>query len=73
MISIPVDSIEKPITVVDYCAGVYRCESLAEVQAYGEACPEWVRQDERFTKAVAVKLADLRSKAAGTRSKRAAA
>lgn len=61
MISIPVDTVEKHITVVDYCAGVYRCESLAEVQAYGEGCPEWVRQDERFGKAVAVKLADLRS------------
>lgn len=64
MIAVPVDTHEKPITVVDYCAGVYRCDSLAEVQVYGEACPEWVRQDERFTKAVSVKLADLRSRRA---------
>lgn len=73
MIAVPIDTPEKPITVVDYCAGVYRCESLAEVQAYGEGCPEWVRQDERFGKAVATQLASLRSKDAGARSKRAAA
>lgn len=67
MISIPVDTVEKPITVVDYCAGVYRCESLAEVQVYSSGCPEWVRKDERFGRAVAVRLADLRSRAAGSR------
>lgn len=56
-------TIEKPLTAIDYCAGLEQCISVAEVKRYAEkVVPTWARQDERFTKAVAKRLASIKAK-----------
>lgn len=64
MIAVPVSTVEKPLTAIDYCACLSQCVSLAEVGRFGEACPEWVRADERFTRAVAARLAAIKGRKA---------
>jgi hypothetical protein len=46
-----------PLT--DAMLSVTRCSSLTALSALGESLPEAVRADERFTKAVAVRLREL--------------
>jgi hypothetical protein len=61
-VNVPQPSIEKPITVVDYCAGLAECITVAEVARYSAACPDAVRADERFTRAVAGRLAGIKGR-----------
>ncbi len=54
-------TLEKPLTTIDYIAALEQCVSIAEVQRYAGDLPLWVREDERFTKAVAKRLAAIKS------------
>lgn len=56
-------TIEKPLTTIDYIAALEQCVSITEVQRYAERVPMWVRQDDRFTKATAQRLAAIRKAA----------
>lgn len=64
MIDIPVHTIEKPITIVDYIAHLQKCENVIEVGMFGQLCPMEIRQDDRFAKAVAGKLAEIHGRKA---------
>ena len=62
MITVPVETIEKPLTAIDYCAALQACASVDEVRQFGDECPMAIRQDERFARAVAQKLAAIHEK-----------
>lgn len=64
MINVPVETIEKPLTAIDYCAALQACASVTEVGQFGDQCPMHIRQDERFAKAVAQKLAAIHDRKA---------
>lgn len=59
MINVPVETVEKPLTAIDYCAALQGCTTVTEVGQFGEQCPLHIRQDERFAKAVQAKLAAI--------------
>lgn len=48
------------LTVVDACAQITRCQSVAEMSAYVEKLPDSIKQDERVTRAVKNRIQDLR-------------
>lgn len=56
MIPVLKSTIEKPLTAVDYCAGLLLCVTITEVQEFCKQAPLEVRQDERFAKAVKQRL-----------------
>jgi hypothetical protein len=60
-VNVPVWTIEKPITVIDYIAGLAQCITPSEVMRYSGACPESIRNDERFAKGVADRLVNIRA------------
>ena len=62
MIQVPQSTAEKPLTAIDYIAALEQCTSITEVQRFGEQVPIDVRHDDRFTKAVATKLAAINHK-----------
>lgn len=62
MIEVPVSTVEKPLTAVDFCAVLEQCSSVDEVRDFGERVPMDIRQDERFTRAVQRRLASINSK-----------
>ena len=64
MIAIPQPTIEKPLTAIDYIAHLEQCAYVALVSAYAEAVPDHIREDERFTRAVASRLAALKARKA---------
>lgn len=63
VIEVPRSTIEKPLTAIDYCACLDQCINAAEVRSFAERCPVEIRQDERFTKAVAARLHNIRKRA----------
>lgn len=62
MIPVPVSTIEKPLTAIDYIAVMEQCSSVSDVADYAQRCPDHVRNDERFTRAVARRLAAIKEK-----------
>ena len=58
--NVPQSTIEKPLTVVDYIAGLAACTSIETIGDYANACPLEVRQDFRFERAVAGRMADIK-------------
>ena len=62
MIPVPVSTIEKPLTAIDFIASLQQCISVAQVASYGERVPEEIKKDERFAKAVAARLAAIHEK-----------
>lgn len=64
MINVPQSTIEKPLTAIDYIAALDGCTTKTEVRRFAEQCPVAVRNDERFTRAVAAKLAAVKSRKA---------
>ena len=60
MVEVPVSTVEKPLTALDYIACLVQCNSIEEVRDYAERCPLEIRQDERFTRSVAWRLAEIR-------------
>lgn len=61
MIDVPVSTPDKPLTPIDFIACLEQCGSHTEVAHFAERCPLDVRQDERFTRAVAKRLADIKA------------
>lgn len=64
MIAVPVPTVEKPLTVIDFIAGLYQCASITEVQAYSDQVPPAYREDERYARAVAQQLAAIKEREA---------
>lgn len=64
MIAVPQSTPEKPLTVIDFIAALEQCGSITEVQQYAEQVPLPVRHDERFTRAVAKRLAAIKDRRA---------
>lgn len=48
------------MTVVDACAEIARCNSVNLITVYVETLPIEIRQDERVTRAVKNRIAELR-------------
>jgi hypothetical protein len=61
MISVPVSTVERPVTVIDFIAGLYACASVTEVESYNQQCPAAIRDDERFVRAVAGRMGAIRA------------
>jgi hypothetical protein len=57
VIAVPQSTVEKPLTAIDYMVPLEQCASLTELADYTGRVPEAIREDERFTKAVACRLA----------------
>lgn len=62
--NVPQSTIEKPLTAIDFIAALETCHSVNEVKDFGEQVPLPVRHDERFTKAVAKRLAVIKGRKA---------
>lgn len=56
MVNVPVWTVERPVNYIDYIAALQDCKSVREVGEFGEQVPMPIREDVRFTKAVADKL-----------------
>ena len=61
MIEVPVSTVERPLTAIDYLVPLGQCNSITEVRDYAERCPMEIRQDERFTRAVARRLGEIKA------------
>lgn len=59
-VQVPQPTIEKPLTAIDYIAVLEQCSTLDEVAWYAQACPEAIRNDERFTRGVAKRLSSIK-------------
>lgn len=62
MITVPQSTTDKPLTAIDYIAALEQCETVTDVKDFGERTPLKVRTDERFTRAVAKRLAEIKDK-----------
>jgi len=62
MIEVPQSTVERPLTAIDFIAVLAQCSTVSEVADYAQRCPEHVRNDERFTRAVARRLAAIKEK-----------
>lgn len=60
-IKVPQPTIEKPLTPIDYMVPLAECQTHREVAEYAEAVPATVRSDERFGRAVAARLDEIKS------------
>lgn len=58
-IEVPVGTLEKPITALDYIGAMQQCITLTQVADFCERCPLDIRTEERFAKAVVKRLAEL--------------
>jgi hypothetical protein len=61
VISVPVSTVERPVTVIDFIAGLYACASVTEVESYNQQCPAAIRDDARFVRAVALRVALIKA------------
>lgn len=62
--NVPQSTLEKPLTAIDYIVAMeQQCSSLSAVQRFAEQVPLTVREDERFTRAVAKRLATIKARA----------
>lgn len=59
MINVPQSTLEKPLTAIDFIAALDDCDTVTEIQQFSAAVPLEVRQDDRFNRAVAIKLAAI--------------
>lgn len=64
MISVPVSTVDKPLTVIDFIAGLANGNSLNELAAYANALPPHIVEDERFARAFKRRLDELKGKRA---------
>lgn len=62
MIPVPVSTVEKPLTVIDFIASLEYCVTPDEVRDYGDRVPMEYRSDERFTRGVRRRLDAIRDK-----------
>jgi hypothetical protein len=61
-VNVPVNTVERPITVIDYIASLDACRTHLEVGQFSDLVPAAVRADERFCRAVAAKLAAIKER-----------
>lgn len=59
-VNVPTSTIDKPLTAIDYIAAMDACSTHVEVGKFCDQVPLSVRNDERFGKAVAAKLAAIK-------------
>ena len=70
MIQVPVWTVEKPISVIDYLTPLLKItvegerRTVAEVRRYAMAVPSAIREDDRFGKAVADALKAIHARKA---------
>jgi len=64
VITVPQSTVERPLTPIDFIASLQACSSLSEVQQFASRCPLEVRQDERFGRAVAKILGEIKERQA---------
>jgi len=64
VITVPQSTVEKPLTPIDFIAVLEQCSTVPEVADYAQRCPEYVRNDERFTRGVSMRLAAIKGKRA---------
>lgn len=63
MINIPQETVEKPLTPIDYIAALAACDDTMEVGIFCEKVPMKVAGDERFARAVKAKLVEISEQA----------
>lgn len=63
-INVPVSTVEKPLTAIDFCAALEQCTSLDEIREFSEQLPINVLNDERYNRAVANRLAAIKERKA---------
>jgi hypothetical protein len=61
-VTVPVSTIEKPLTPIDFIAALDACSTHLEVGQFCDQVPTHVRSDERFTRAVAAKLTAIKER-----------
>lgn len=59
MIPNPQPTVEKPLTAVDYIAALGKCRTQLAVRIYSASLPSHIREDGRFKRAVAARLAAI--------------
>ena len=64
MINVCRSTDDKPLTVFDRIADLESCVSLFEIRRFAEQVPVEIRQDERFTLAVAKRIAAIKGRKA---------
>lgn len=64
MITVRKSTPEFPLTVIDHIADLEHCHTVTDVKNFGEGVPLPVRTDERFTRAVAKRLAAIKDRKA---------
>lgn len=60
MIAVPVPTIEKPLTAIDYIAVMEQCSTFEELRDYATRCPMEIVEDDRFAKAFKNRLDNIR-------------
>ncbi len=64
-IRIPVSTVQKPLTAIDFIGELTaQCRTLNDIAEFASGVPMEVRQDDRFARAVANKLAAVHEKKA---------
>ena len=64
MIPVPHSTVQKPLTWLDYVVCLESSSSLFEIKRFAEQVPVEVRQDERFARAVAKRIAAIKGRKA---------
>jgi len=62
VIEVPQSTVQRPLTPIDYIASLQACSNIREVQQFSARCPLEVRQDERFGRAVAKLLGEIKAR-----------
>lgn len=58
--NVPVSTIEKPLTAIDYIAVLEQCGDIFMLNQLAEALPRSVVDDDRFARAFQNRVAELR-------------
>lgn len=64
MITVPQSTVEKPLTAIDYIVFLEQCHTHEDIQQVSAEVPMKVRQDDRFERAVAKRLAAIKQRKA---------
>lgn len=59
-VNVPVSTVEKPLTPIDYIAALEQCGDIHTLNRFGAALPRDVVDDDRFAKAFQNRAAELR-------------
>lgn len=55
MIKVPVSTVDRPLTAIDYIAFLSQCHTVSDVLDVGDQLPRDIAADERFIKAQAAR------------------